>query len=148
VGWLPPFARTGELGHVIADKKLKVDPVTDMPINNGIANAWQGGLSFRYGIRYLSSQVNDDGLLDPVNNLTPVVDLSWSSVAGQPNQASMEYLWGIGVNDTAKNWAAGLVMLVPDNSNTGSHLGGIAQCHLYFDDLLPHMLGKPIVEWF
>jgi len=24
----------------------------------------------------------------------------------------------------------------------------IAQFHLYFDDLFPNSLGKPIVEWF
>jgi hypothetical protein len=148
VGWLRPFALTGELGYVIADKKLKVDPSTGTPINNGIANAWQGGLSLQYSIRYLSSQVKDYGLPDFVNKLTPVVELSWSSVASQPNQDQTQYLWGIGVNYTTTGWATGVELLVPGNSTTGSHLGVIAQFHLYFDDLLPHSLGKPIVEWF
>ena len=35
----------------------------------------------------------------------------------------------------------------PGNKQTGSHVGVIAQFHLYFDDLFPHSLGKPIVEW-
>ena len=39
-------------------------------------------------------------------------------------------------------------MLIPGNKQTGSHLGVIAQFHLYFDDLLPNSLGKPIVNWW
>jgi hypothetical protein len=29
-----------------------------------------------------------------------------------------------------------------------SHVGAIAQFHLYFDDLFPTSLGKPIVNWW
>jgi hypothetical protein len=148
VGWLRPFALTGELGFQIADKELKVDPVAFTPVNNGISNAWTGGLSLQYSIRYLSSQVKDYGLPDFVNKLTPVVELAWSSSATRPSQDSTQYLWGIGVNYTATNYAFGLEALVPGNKETGSHLGVIAQFHLYFDDLFPHSLGKPIVDWF
>jgi hypothetical protein len=148
VGWIRPFALTGELGYQVADTKLKVDPVAFTPINNGISNGWTGGLSLQYSIRYLSSQVKDYGLPDFINKLTPVVELSWSSSASKPTQDSTQYLWGVGVNYTATTYAVGLEMLIPGNSNTGSHLGVIAQFHLYFDDLFPHTLGKPIVEWF
>jgi len=148
VGWVRPFALTGELAYTIADTKLKVDPANGAPINNGIPNSWSGGLSLQYSIRYLSSQVKDYGLPDFVNKLTPVVELAWSSPASKPNQDSTQYLWGIGANYTAQTYAVGLEMLVPGNRNTGSHLGVIAQFHLYFDDLFPHSLGKPIVEWF
>jgi hypothetical protein len=148
VSWVRPFMLTGELGYQIADKKLKVDPVDFTPVNNGNSNAWTGGLSLQYSIRYLSSQVKDYGLPAFVNRLTPVVELSWSSAASKPTQDTTQYLWGIGVNYTATGWAVGLEALVPGNRNTGSHLGVIAQFHLYFDDLLPHSLGKPIVEWF
>jgi hypothetical protein len=148
VGVLRPLMLTGELGYVIADKKLKVDPADGSPINNGIANAWEGGLSLQYSIRYLSSQVKDYGLPDFVNKLTPVVELTWSSSASKPNQNTTQYLWGIGVNYTATYYAVGLEALVPGNRETGSHLGVIAQFHLYFDDMLPHSLGKPIVDWF
>jgi hypothetical protein len=148
VGWLRPFALTGELGYTIADKKLKVDPVNLDPVNNGISNAWSGGLSLQYSLRYLSSQVKDYGLPAFVNRLTPVVELAWSSPASKPTQDTTQYLWGIGVNYTATTWAFGLEALVPGNRNTGSHLGVIAQFHLYFDDLFPHSLGKPIALWF
>ena len=148
VGWLRPFALTGELGYQIADKKLKVDPVDYTPINNGIANGWTGGLSLQYSIRYLSAEVKDYGLSDFVNKLTPVVELAWSSSASKPNQDSTQYLWGVGLNYTATTYAVGVEALVPGNRDSGSHLGVIAQFHLYFDDLFPHSLGKPIVDWF
>jgi len=148
VGWLRPFALTGELGYQIADEKLKVDPVSQTPVNNGISNGWTGGLSLQYSIRYLSSQVKDYGLPSFVNRLTPVVELSWSSPASKPTQDTTQYLWGVGLNYTATDYALGLEMLVPGNRNTGSHIGVIAQFHLYFDDLFPHSLGKPIVDWF
>lgn len=148
VDWLRPFALTGELGYQIADKALKIDPVSFSPINNGNSNAWTGGLSLQYSIRYLSSQVKDYGLPDFVNKLTPVVELTWSSSASRPTQLTTQYLWGIGVNYTTTGYALGLEALVPGNSATGSHVGVIAQLHLYFDDLFPRSLGKPIVEWF
>jgi hypothetical protein len=147
VGWVRPFALTGQLGYTIADKKLKVDP-DGSPLNNGLSNAWSGGLSLQYSMRYLSSQVKDYGLPDFVNKLTPVVELAWSSSASRPSQDTTQYLWGVGVNYTATGYALGVEMLIPGNSNTGSHLGVIAQFHLYFDDLLPRSLGKPIAQWF
>ncbi|HEY4173537.1 MAG TPA: hypothetical protein VGM42_10960 [Rhodopila sp.] len=147
IGVLRPLALTGELSYTIADKGLKVDSSGD-PVNNGLANAWSGGLSLQYSIRYLSSQVKDYGLPDFVNKLTPVVELSWSSPASRPNQDQTQYLWGVGVNYTATTYAVGVEALIPGNSATGSHVGVIAQFHLYFDDLFPNSLGKPIAEWF
>jgi hypothetical protein len=147
VPWLRPLALTGQLGYTIADKKLKVDS-DGTPINNGLSNGWSGGLSLQYSMRYLSSQVKDYGLPDFVNKLTPVVELAWSSSASRPSQDTTQYLWGVGVNYTATSWAVGVEALVPGNRNSGSHLGAIAQFHLYFDDLFPHSLGKPIVDWF
>jgi len=148
VGWLRPFVLTGELGYIIADKKLKIDPVDYTPVNNGISNAWTGGLSLQYSIRYLSAQVKDYELSDFVNKLTPLVELSWSSSASKPNQFQTRYLWGVGVNYSATRWAVGLEALIPGNRQTGSNVGVIAQFHLYFDDLFSNTLGTPIVNWF
>jgi hypothetical protein len=148
IGWLRPLALTGELGYSIADKKLKIDPADGSPINNGHANAWTGGLSLQYSMRYLSSQVKDYGLPAFVNKLTPLVEVAWSSPASRPNQDSTLYLIAAGVNYTAQNYAFSVEALIPGNKQTGSHLGVVAQFHLYFDDLLPNSLGKPIAEWF
>jgi hypothetical protein len=148
IGFLRPLALTGEFGYSIADKKLKVDPADGSPINNGNANGWTGGLSLQYSMRYLSSQVKDYGLPAFVNRLTPLVEVGWSSPASKPNQDSTQYLFGVGVNYTAQDYAFSVEALIPGNKQTGSHLGVIAQFHLYFDDMLPNSLGKPITEWF
>ena len=47
-----------------------------------------------------------------------------------------------------RRYAVGVEALIPGNKQTGSHMGVIAQFHLYFDDLFPNSLGKPIVDWF
>ena len=95
--------------------------------------------------------MKDYGLPTFVNRLTPVVELAWSSPASQPSNwdADAISLWGMGVNYTATTmrplawrcWS-------PATGDSGYHPGVIAQFHLYFDDLFPHSLGKPIVEWF
>jgi hypothetical protein len=149
IGWLRPFALTGEFGYTIADTKLKTDPADGSPVNNGRDNAWTGGLSLQYSIRYLSSQVKDYGLPTFVNRLTPLVEVAWTSPASQPNNGdSTRYLIAAGVNYTALYYAFSVEALIPGNKQTGSHLGVVAQFHLYFDDLLPHSLGKPIVNWW
>jgi hypothetical protein len=152
IGLLRPLALTGTLGYSIADQKLKVtgfDPDTGNPLfNNGTSNLWTGGLSLQYSLRYLQGQVKDFGWPEFVNRLTPVVEVAWSSPASRPNQTSTQYLFGIGINYTAQAYAVSVEALIPGNRQTGSHLGVIAQFHLYFDDLLPNSLGKPIVGWW
>jgi hypothetical protein len=152
INFLRPLAITGTLGYTIADKKLKVvgtDPDSGDPIfNNGTANLWSGGLSLQYSMRYLQSQVKDLGLPEFVNQLTPVVEVAWSSPASKPNQDHTQYLIGAGINYTAQSYAVTVEALIPGNKQTGSHVGVIAQFHLYFDDLFPASLGKPIVDWF
>ena len=147
IGWARAFAITGELSYQIADTKLKViDSAGDF--NNGTWNQWSGGLSLQYSIRYLQSQVKDYGLPEWVNQLTPLVEVAWSSPASQPNQGSTQYLIAPGINYTAQTYALSVEALIPGNKQTGSHVGVIAQFHLYFDDLFPNSLGKPIVNWW
>lgn len=55
---------------------------------------------------------------------------------------------GFGLNCTAQSYAVCVAALIPGNKWTDSHAGVIAQFHLYFDDLFPNSLGKPIVGWF
>ena len=152
IGFLRPLALTGTLGYTFADKKLKVigaDPDSGDPLfNNGISNQWSGGLSLQYSMRYLQTQVKDLGLPEFVNRLTPVAEVAWSSPASKPNQSSTQYLFGVGVNYTADSYALSVEALIPGNRQSGSHVGVIAQFHLYFDDLFPNSLGKPIVSWF
>ena len=151
VPWLRPLALTGTIGYQIPDKGLKINGVDadsgSPTFNNGLANQWQGGLSLQYSIRYLESQVKDRGLPEFVKRLTPLVEVSWSSSASRPNNGSTQYLIGAGVAYTASNYAVTVEALFPGNKQTGSHVGFVAQFHLYFDDMFPHSLGKPVSQW-
>jgi hypothetical protein len=151
VPWLRPLALTGQLAYRIADKKLKVtgtDPDSGaLTFNNGTWNQWEGGFSLQYSLGYLQTQVKDLGLPTWVNRLTPVVEVAWSSPASRPNNGATQYLVGAGVSYTADTYAIGIEALIPGNRRTGSHMGVIAQLHLELDDLFPHSLGKPIIDW-
>lgn len=151
VGWLRPLALTGTIGFAVPDKKLKgagLDPVSGDPIfNNGLANQWQGGLSLQYSLRYLETQVKDHGLPEWVARLTPLVEVAWSSPASRPNNGNTQYLIGAGVAYTASTYAVTVEALIPGNRQSGTHTGLVAQFHLYFDDLFPNSLGKPVSQW-
>jgi hypothetical protein len=151
IGLLRPLAITGTIGYQIADKKLKsigIDPDTGDPLfNNGASNQWVGGISVQYSMLYLQSQVKDFNLPDWVNRLTPLMELAWSSPASKPNDSSTQYLFGVGLNYTARDYAVAVELLIPGNRQSGSHLGLVAQYHLYFDDLFPTSLGKPLVSF-
>jgi len=148
IGLLRPLAITGTLGYEITDKKLKVDPADGSPINNGSFNQWTGGLSLQYSMRYLQSQVQDFGLPEFVNRLTPVAEMAWSSPASKPNNGATQFLFGVGLNYTAESYAVSVEALIPGNRQTGRNVGFIAQFHLYFDDIFPKSLGRPIADWF
>jgi hypothetical protein len=152
IGPFRALALTGTIGLQVPDKRLKIigmDPDSgDLAFNNGLDNQWQGGLSLQYSIRYLETQVKDRGLPEFVKRLTPLVEVFWSSPAGKPNNGSTQYLFGIGVNYTATDYAVTVEALIPGNRQTGSHAGFVAQFHLYFDDMFPHSLGKPVAQWF
>jgi hypothetical protein len=150
IGYLRPLAITGTLGYQIADKKLKVfgtDPSSgELLFNNGAPNQWVGGMSLQYSMLYLESQVKDLQLPDWVNRLTGVVETTWSSSASKPNDTNTQYLFGVGVNYTTRYYALSVEMLIPGNRQSGSHLGLVAEFHLYFDDLFSSTLGKPLVN--
>lgn len=144
IPWAPirPFAITGELDYSI--------PNTG-PIGGGSITTWSGGLTLQYSIPYLQSQIKDYGLPNILANLTPLVELSWSSAAGsstlRPTNNPTTFLLGTGAVWTGRYYAISAELLWPLNSAAGHGLGVIGQFHLYFDDLLPHSLGKPISQW-
>ena len=134
---------TGQLGYDIANKKLKSTPTP--AIQQRHLERLVRRLSLQYSMRYLSTHVKDFGFPEFVNRLTPVVEMAWSSSASQPNNLR-PFLWGVGVNyppelrRRRRDVDPGTAHRLPP----GRH----RQFHLYFDDLFPNSLGKPIVDWF
>jgi hypothetical protein len=137
-----PFAVTGELDYNI--------PNTG-PSLGGSITTWSGGLTLQYSIPYLQSQIKDYGLPNILANLTPLVELSWSSAAGasaiRPTNNPTTFLLGTGAVWTGRYYSISAEVLWPLNGATGHNIGAIGQFHLYFDDLMPNTLGKPMSKW-
>ncbi len=157
---LRPFAITGTVGYTIADKKLKaigggpsdlgangtggLTGLAAQQFNTGYANRWVGGLSLQYSLPYLQSQVRDFGLPGFVNRLTPLVEVAYSSPASSPSNLGTQVVVAPGVIYGGDSFQVGLEALIPANRASGRFVGVITQMHVFFDDLFPNSLGKPL----
>lgn len=136
-----PFAITGELDYNM--------PNTGNSTGYGAVNNWTGGLTLQYSIPYLQSQIHDYSLPPVLANLTPLVELGWSSAAAssafRPTNNPTTFTLGTGAVWTGEYYSLSTELLWPLNGASGHGLGVIGQFHLYFDDLLPNTLGKPLI---
>jgi hypothetical protein len=136
-----PFALTGELDYTVPD----AGPASGA---DGGVQTWSGGLTLQYSIPYLQSQIKSYGLPTLLGNLTPLVELGWTSAAGRsafaPTDHPTTFILGAGAVWTGEYDSVSAEMLAPLNAAAGHGLGFIGQFHLYFDDLYPHSLGKPL----
>jgi len=136
-----PFAVTGELDYNI--------PNAGYASGYGDLNNWSGGLTLQYSIPYRESQIKDDGLPLVLANLTPLAELGWSSAAAgtafRPSGDPTTFTLGTGAVWTGTYYSLSTELLWPLNGAAGHGLGVIGQFHLYFDDLFPNSLGKPLI---
>ena len=151
---LRPLAITGTLGYAVANVGLKttttVDPDsgdTSVNYNNGNNNVFFGGLALQYSIPYLTSQVKDFGLPNWMNRLVPVVEFTWESPTTRPSNMQTSYQLAPGIAYSGDAFQLAAELLIPLNAAAGTSIGFIAQIHLYFDDIFPNSLGKPLVQW-
>lgn len=145
IGYLRPLAITGQLGYTISERGPKTDAFGNF--NNGINNRWKGGVSIQYSMQYLRSQVKDFGLPEWMSRVTPLVEFGWSSPT-RPNDTPMQLVVAPGFAYSGDSWQFTAEALIPANKNSGTNIGFMFQFHLFFDDLLPNTLGKPVVQWF
>lgn len=136
-----PFAMTGELDYNIAN--------TGPSSGVGSINTWTGGLTLQYSVPYLQSQIHDYGLPPILANLTPLVELGWSSAATttafRPSNTPTTFLLSAGAVYTSEYYSFSTELLMPLNGAAQHGLGVIGQFHLYFDDMFPNSLGKPLI---
>jgi hypothetical protein len=146
IGMLRPLAITGQFGYAISELGLKQFPSGGD--NGGHENRWIGGLSLQYSIPYLQAQVKDFGLPRWIGNLTPLVELAWSSPANRPSTQPMQLIVAPGIAYSGDWYQLTAEVLIPANHNSGSNLGVVAEFHMYLDDILPRSLGTPVTNWF
>ncbi|MGA7817233.1 hypothetical protein [Caballeronia sp.] len=133
LSYLRPFAITGELGPNL----------TTASSDNG-PNSFGWGLTLQYSIPYLQSQVKDLGIPQPFSNVFLVVEAPMSTCtagacAGQTTGTiNPGFLW------LNRYGQFGVEAQIPVNRRTGNHVGVLFDAHLYFDDIFPKSLGKPL----
>jgi hypothetical protein len=80
-----------------------------------------------------------------VDRLVALVEITYTSPASALNkQSGVTYLIAPGIAYMAEGWDVAVEALIPGNRATGTHVGVIAQFHLFLDDLFPNSIGKPI----
>ena len=144
VDFIRPFAITGEFDYTIPD----AGPSSGA----GDVTTYSGGLTLQYSIPYLQSQIKNYGLPTILANLTPLVELGWSSAAGSTALRAVDsdfshpttFQMGAGAVWTGTYYSFSTEALFPLNGNSGRGLGVIGQFHLYFDDIFPNTIGKPL----
>ncbi|HEY6258420.1 MAG TPA: hypothetical protein VIY51_21775 [Xanthobacteraceae bacterium] len=139
-GFLRAFAVTGQVGYEVPTTSL--DLVSGNPVPQNLV--W--GTSLQFSMPYLKSSVVDLGLPDFFNHLIPIVEAQF--VAPVANNFGNDFIITGTVNPgviwVGTYFQVGVEAIVPINHASGTSIGGIAQLHLYLDDIFPTTLGQPL----
>lgn len=151
-GWLRAFALTGQVGYAIPGSNstsvLGTDPDTGDPTIDVEFNprVLQWGGSLQYSMPYLKSSVIDLGLPDFINHLLPIVEVSLQTPVSNTLTSGTITTGTVnpGVIWVGNYYQVALEAIVPVNRASGTAVGGMAQLHIYLDDIFPNSIGKPI----
>ena len=126
LAYLRPVAITAEAGP-------------SLTTGAGQPNSFDYGFTVQYSLPYLQQQVHDFGLPQPLSNIVPIVEVPLSRSQGQTTGTiNPGFIW---INRYGQ---FGIEAQIPINSASGSHVGILVQAHLFFDDIAPKTLGKPL----
>jgi len=128
VAYLRPIAITGEAGPALTT-------------GAGQPNAFNYGFTFQYSLPYLQQHVHDIGLPQPLANIIPLVEVPLSRSQGQTTgTVNPGFIW---INRYGQ---FGVEAQLPINRASGSHVGILVQAHIFFDDIAPTTIGKPLFQ--
>ena len=132
IGDFRPLAVTGTFGYQVPDAP------EESPRQLAI------GLSLQYSIPYL--QKHKQGLERPdfVARLTPIVELAYTVPTTHGGNVSTRGTISPGIIYTGDSYQLGIEALIPATQTTGHGVGVIAQFHVFFSDIIPQTLGKPL----
>lgn len=140
---LRPLAITGELSYAVPDRLLNVN-ANGGNGNGGSPRSITGSFSIQYSIPYLESQVRDHGLPEFIGRLVPLIETSWTSPMSANAASPATVQVAVGAIYLADTYQIGLEAVIPANRAAGANVGVIGQLHLFFDDIFPNSLGKPL----
>nr|WP_240648106.1 hypothetical protein [Pararobbsia silviterrae] len=126
LAYLRPIAVTAEVGP-------------SLTTGSGQPNAFDYGFTIQYSLPYLEQHVHDIGLPEPFANLIPLVEVPLSRSQGQTTGTiNPGFIW------MNRYGQLGIEAQIPINHASGNHLGVLLQAHIFFDDVAPNSIGKPL----
>ena len=126
--YLRPIAVTGEAGPALTT-------------GAGQPNAFNYGVTVQYSLPYLQQHVHDIGLPRPLANTIPLVEIPLSRSQGQTTgTVNPGFIW---INRYGQ---FGIEAQIPINRASGSRVGILVQAHIFFDDVAPTTIGKPLFQ--
>jgi hypothetical protein len=140
-GFLRAFAVTGQVGYEIPTTSF------DLVSGNSIPQNLLWGTSLQFSMPYLKSSVVDLGLPDFINHLIPIVEAQFTAPVAN-NFGNPSVIIGTvnpGVIWVGSYFQVGVEAIIPINRSSGTSIGGIAQLHLYLDDIFPNTIGRPLL---
>jgi len=151
LSWARPFAITGVIGlqtPTLAHETLAAtDPITGAPVTTiqSTTRVLQTGLALEYSLAYLSAHVRDLGFPALINQITPLVELSFSSPVANEHGAGTTGTISPGLIWSGRHFQVGAEAMIPANKASGRAVGGVVQLPFFLDDLFPRSIGKPVL---
>lgn len=136
LAWARPLAVTGLVGYGIPTRARNGEA------RNPQVLSW--GLAVEYSLPYLAAHVKDLGLPAFVNQLTPLVELSFERPVVHGGGERTTGTVNPGVIWSGRHFQVGAEATLPINRESGRGAGFIVQVHFFLDDLFPKSIGKPI----
>jgi hypothetical protein len=133
--FLKPFAITGTLGLGI--------PSSSGTQSNPNPDTLEWGLALEYSVIYLQEHVKDIGLKAPFDRLIPLVEFAMQTPVNRVQELTTGTI-NPGVIWSGQYYQVGIEAMIPVNNHSGHNVGVIAQIHLYLDDIVPKIFGKPL----
>jgi hypothetical protein len=148
VGWIRPFAITGQVGYAIPGKLSDTtfnadDGTVDTEFHPRVL---QWGATLQYSMPYLKSTVIDLGLPDFFNHLIPLVEASMQTPVSNISTSGTVTTGTVnpGVIWVGNTFQVAVEAMIPINRQSGTSVGVIGQIHFFLDDIFPNSLGRPI----
>ena len=155
--WLRPIAVTGEIDYTWSTHPIDFAGLDQFnnPIFNRTPTVLTYGATLQYSLLYMNSYVHEVpeffrqlvpdieiAVSTPVSNIGPSVPLS------VPGTHQTTGVWGPGLYYFGRlgpfSFELGAVAAIPINRASGRHVGALAILDLFFDDMFPDSLGKPL----
>ncbi|MBL0319254.1 MAG: hypothetical protein IPP74_08205 [Alphaproteobacteria bacterium] len=143
ISLLKPLALTGSLGYAVPTDNFAVSFDGEI-VRTRNPRVLEWGMTMQYSLPYLQQHVKDVGLPKLLGMAIPVVEFALETPTNGEDAGRTTGTINPGIIFTGEIIQLGLEAMIPVNDDSGNNVGARAQVHVYFDDLFPKTLGRPL----